>query len=181
MSKLSQREKNLLLLCFGVLAFVAMAIGANAVLQRRAEALKQIATLETQKRENAGWMNDRAFWEKRRTWLEQNMPTTDSVGRAQGQLLEQLQNEALDRGIAIQQQTLPESLNTADFREVSVNLRLRGDQATLMEWLATMQSPEKFQAIKALELELDARAREPTPQALCNLTVARWFKPASGL
>lgn len=181
MTKLSRREKNLLLLCFGVIALVATAIVANAILQRRTEALRKISALEAQKLENAGWMNDRAFWEKRRVWLDEKMPTTDSVGRAQGQLLEELQNEALDRGITIQQQTLPEAVSTPDFREVAVNLRLRGDHAVLMEWLSTMQSPEKFQAIKAIELELDTRAKEPTPQALCNLTLARWFKPASGL
>jgi hypothetical protein len=44
-----------------------------------------------------------------------------------------------------------------------------------------MQSPEKFQAIKELQIQLDSRAKEKTPQALCNLTLARWFKPVSGI
>jgi len=105
--KLTAREKNLLLLCVGVLVFMALAITANGFMQKRSALLQKIAALEVQKRENDTWMADRAFWEKRRSWLEEKMPSTDSLGRAQGQLLEQLQNEALDLGIAIQQQHLP--------------------------------------------------------------------------
>lgn len=179
--KLTAREKNLLLLCVGVLVFMALAIAANGFMQKRTALLQKITGLEIQKRENDTWMADRAFWEKRLRWLEEKMPTTDSIGRAQGQLLEQLQNEALDLGITIQQQTLPEAIATADYREVTVNLRLRGDQTTVLGWLATMQSPEKFQAIKQLRMELDSRAREATPQTICNLTLARWFKPEAGL
>lgn len=47
------------------------------------------------------------------------------------------------------------------------------------EWLTTLQSPEKFQVIKDLEMELDLRSREPEPQAKCEITVARWFVPDS--
>lgn len=179
--KLTAREKNLLLLCVGVLVFMALAIAANGFMQKRTALLQKISTMQNQKRENDTWMADRAFWEKRLAWLEEKMPTTDSIGRAQGQLLEQLQNEALDLGITIQQQTLPEAVTTPDYREVTVNLRVRGDQTAVLGWLATMQSPEKFQAIKQLRMELDSRAREATPQTLCNLTLARWFKPQTGL
>lgn len=178
---LSSREKNLLLLCVGVLLFMAFAIAANSFMQRRADAVKKIAVLQAQKTDNETWLKDRAFQEKRRGWLAEKMPTTDSLGRAQGQLLEDLQNQALDLGIVIQQQTLPESVTTADYREVTVNVRVRGDQLVVMQWLAGMQSPEKFQAIKELQFQLDSRAKEKTPQALCNLTLARWFKPESGI
>jgi len=180
--KLTSREKSLLLLCVGVLVLMALAIVVNDFMGRRKTALEQITALRNQKRENDSWMADREFWDKRRTWLEKTMPVTDSLGRAQGQLLEELQNQALDLGITIQQQTLPpQSTPNENYREVLVTLRLRGDQAMLMQWLSTMQSPELFQAVRALEIELDSRAREKTPQVLCNLTVARWFKPESGL
>lgn len=181
LNQLSTREKNLLLLCAGVLVFMACAIGVNAFLSRRSALRERLVALENQKRENDAWLADQAFWDKRREWLEKSMPTTDSLGRAQGQLLEELQNQALDRGIAIQQQTLPEAVATADYREITVSLRVRGDQAAVLSWLAGMQSPEKFQALKQLRMELDSRAREKTPQTICNLTLARWFKPEGGL
>lgn len=178
---LSNREKNLLLLCVAVLAFVALAILTNNFLGRRREALQQIATLQGEKQGNDALLHEQEFWDKRRAWLADKMPGTDSLGRAQGQLLEDLQNEALDLGIVIQQQTLPEAVTNGNYREVAVSLRVRGDQAVMLQWLAGMQSPEKFQAIKDFKLELDSRAKEKTPQAVCNLTIARWFKPETGV
>lgn len=180
--KLTSREKNLLLLCVGVLVFMALAIVTNSFMQRRTDALKKLAALETQKRENDTWMADRAFWEKRRAWLVEKMPSTDSLGRSQGQLLEEVQNQALELGITTERPTLPPSPPANEnYREVAVSLRLRGDQTVVLQWLATLQSPEKFQAIRELEIELDTRAREKTPQVQCNLTLARLFKPETGM
>ncbi|MEN3942018.1 hypothetical protein WJU23_12040 [Prosthecobacter sp. SYSU 5D2] len=180
--KLTPREKNLLLGCVGVLVFMVFAVFVNDFLQRRSTALQKIATLQAQKNENATWMADREFWEKRRNWLVEKMPTTESLGRAQGQLLEDLQNQALEYGITAEQPTLPPlAAPNENFREVTVSMRLRGDQITVLRWLSTMQSPEKFQAIRLLDIEIDTRSREVTPQVVCNLTVARWFKPETGL
>lgn len=178
---LTTREKNLLLLCATVLVFMGLAIITNSFMGRRKAALEKIAELESEKRTNDAIVADQTFWDKRRNWLTEKMPKTESLGRAQGQLLEELQSQALDLGITIQQQTLPEAVTTADYREVAVNLRVRGDQTVLLQWLAGLQSPEKFQAIKEFKLELDTKAKEKTPQALCNLTVARWFKPEAGI
>jgi hypothetical protein len=60
-------------------------------------------------------------------------------------------------------------------------VRLRGDQTTVLDWLAGLQSPEKFQAVRELQVEIDTRSREKTPQVICNLTLARWFKPEAGI
>jgi hypothetical protein len=180
--KLTPREKNLLALCVGVLVLMALAIVVNDFLQRRKTAVEKIATLQALKSENDTWMADRNFWDKRRTWLVEKMPSTESLGRAQGQLLEDLQNQALEFGITTEQPTLPPlAAPTDNYREVTVSMRLRGDQTIVLQWLATMQSPEKFQAIRQLKLEIDSRAREKTPQVVCNLTLARWFKPDTGL
>ncbi len=180
--KLTSREKNLLLGCVGVLVFMVFAVLVNDFLGRRGIALQKIATLQAQKDENATWMADRDFWEKRRNWLVEKMPPVESLGRAQGQLLEDLQNEALEYGITSEQPTLPPlAAPNENFREVTVSMRLRGDQATVLSWLSTLQSPEKFQALRRLEVEIDTRSREKTPQVVCNLTVARWFKPEVGL
>lgn len=178
---LTNRERNLLLLCFGVLLLMGTLLIANTLLQKRTKLAARIADLENQKKENAVWLSDSAFWEKRRVWLDANMPTTDSLGRAQGQLLEQLQNEALDLGIKVLQQTLLDPTPTADYQEIAVSLRIYGEQSTVLRWIATMQSPDQFQAVKALEFELDNRSKEKLPQAQCNLTVARWFKPEGGI
>ncbi len=173
---LTSREKNLLLLCLGVLAVMAAVLSASTFLQKRSLALKRVEELELQEAENQALLGDRAFWDKRRAWLDQSLPATDSLGRAQGQMLEQLQNEALDKQIKVLQQTLPEQTETDHYRETSVSVRLYGSQDVLLQWIATMQSPEKFQVVKHIEFEPDTRSKAVTPQAQCNLTLARWFK-----
>ena len=178
---LSTREKRLLTLCIGVLVLMGSALLANEFIQRRSKALLKISSLENEKRENETWIRDQDFWQKRSEWLQASMPVAESLGRAQGQLLEEIQNAALDREITVEQQTLVEPVTTPHYREVAVSIRLRGDQTKLLTWISGMQSPEKFQALKAFEFEIDRRAREKTPQAVCNLTLARWFQPEGGL
>ncbi|MDI1312712.1 GspMb/PilO family protein [Prosthecobacter sp.] len=182
---LTQREKKLLGACLGALLLMATFIMLKQFLDRRTAVLARITSLENEKKENGHWMDDREFWDKRSAWMEQNMPTTESLGTAQAKLLEEIQNVALDYQLQVQkQQLLPDAAdsksNASVYREVAVEVRLRGDQTTMLGWLASLQSPEKFQAIKQLELEIDTKAKEKTPQTLCNLVLARWFKPETG-
>lgn len=174
---LNPREKRLLALCI-----ITIVLGVNAYafqdFNARHKALK--TNLETLKKQTLGdrmLLGDRAFWAKRQLWLDANMPYTNSAGKSQGQLLEDLRNQALDLGLKVENETLLEALALDHANEVAVNLRVKGDQDIMLRWLLSLQSPEKFTAIKSMELELDSRSREKTPQAQCNITVARWFNP----
>jgi Type II secretion system (T2SS), protein M subtype b len=178
---LTPREKKLLLACIGSLVVVGGMLGANDFLNRRREALARITTLQNELDEYKIWFEDRDFWNKRSKWLREFMPATESLGQAQAILLEDVQNDALDLELRVEQQRLLEPSSTANYREVAVEVRLRGDQTTLLGWLAGLQSPERFQAIKALEFQIDSKAKEKTPQAICEVTLARWFKPETGL
>jgi hypothetical protein len=175
--QLNPREKRLLIAVLATLFITFNFLVLREFSARRAAVSSGLSQLTEQVASNKVWLGDRDFWEKRKGWLDQNMPFTESAGRSQGQLLEDLQTSALDLGLAVTNTTLLEPLALDHANEVGVTIRLRGDQDTLLRWLLTLQSPEKFQAIKLIELELDSRAREKTPQAQCNLTVARWFNP----
>lgn len=174
---LNTREKRLLTLCV-----VTIVLGVNAFAFQEFNARRKALTsnLDTLKKQTVGdsmLLNDRPFWAKRQAWLNKAMPYTNSAGKSQGQLLEDLRNQALDLGLKVENETLLEALALDHANEVAVNLRLKGDQEIMLRWLLTLQSPEKFTAVKNIELELDARSREKTPQAQCNITVARWFNP----
>ena len=175
---LNQREKRLLFLCLGTIFIVINVLAFREFIVRRTTFTTSIAQLEQQRASNASLLRDRAFWEKRLAWLEKKMPFTDSAGRSQGQLLEDLQTAALDNELKITSQTLLEPLELDHCNEVAVSVRVRGDQDKMFRWLLTLQSPEKFQAIKNFDLQLDARATTKVPQAECNLTIARWFNSA---
>jgi hypothetical protein len=180
MTKLTPREKKLLGACVAVLVISATTLLAKEFLDRRMALEKSISALQAEKRDNDSWLTQRDFQESRKQWIESNLPTTDSLGRAQGQLLEEFQNAALNHEIRVVSSSLPAAHSTAHYREVAVTLKLYGDQAKMLSWLATLQSPERFYIIKAIELDPDSRSREPTPQIECDITVARWFKPEVG-
>lgn len=172
---LSDREKRLLGFCLLTIFIVINVIALREFNMRHKALTASLDQLTAEVRENEGLLSDRAFIEKRKAWLKKNMPYTNSAGKAQGQLLEDLQNAALENELKISNQTLLEPLALDHFNEVAVNIRIRGDQEKMLHWLVTLQSPEKFTTIKSIELELDNRAKEKTPQAQCNLTIARWF------
>ncbi len=178
---LTAREKKLLLACVGSLVLVGGMLAANEFLNRRRTAQERITTLQSELDELQVLFDDREFWNKRGKWLRETMPTTESLGQAQAKLLEDVQNDALDLELKVEQQRLLEPASNENYREVAVEVRLRGDQTTLLGWLASLQSPERFQAIKAIEFDIDTRAKEKTPQAICEMTLARWYKPESGL
>ncbi len=174
---MTTREKRLLAGCAAVVLISGGTIVVKSFLDQNDEVEARISALETQKGESEAWLANRALQEKRRAWLDQMMPTTDSLGRAQGQLLEEMQNALLDLGIKIENTKLPEAVSTPDYREVMVSLNLHGPESACMDWLATLQSPETFQLVKSLEIDPDTKSKEKTPQTFVNITVARWFKP----
>ena len=174
---LTSREKSMLGGCIAVIVLSASSLVGKEFLSRRNAVEQKITALTSEKNENEAWLSSREIQDKRKVWLDAAMPTTNSLGRAQGQLLEELQNAVLDRGMKIVRTTLNDPTKNANYQEVTVNINLRSDQAVAIEWLSTLQSPETFQIIKAIEINPDDKAKEVTPQAFVNLTIARWFKP----
>ena len=178
MGRLSKRETGLILLCV-LVAFIMANIFVGLKIHRTLGGGKEeIRRLQDQLAENRMYLEERDLWDKRRAWMDANMPAPiQSTLNAQGALAQALQDELLDRKIKIERQNLQEPVTGNYYEEVAVSLRLRGEAAVINEWLATLQSPEKFQVIKNLTLELDTKSKEAEPQAVCNVSIARWFTP----
>ncbi|MEI6534590.1 MAG: hypothetical protein WCN98_04555 [Verrucomicrobiaceae bacterium] len=175
--RLNQRERRLLAACLLVIFTVFNVLAYREFSLRRKALDTSITQLQDQSASNHTWLKDRVSWDKRMKWLDTSMPYTDSAGRSQGQLLEELQTSSLDAELKITGQTLLEPLALDHCNEVAVNIKISGDQDKLLRWLLTLQSPEKFQAMKTFDLEIDGKSKEKSPQAQCNLTLARWFNP----
>jgi hypothetical protein len=181
MGNLSKRERLLLMLCFVTIFVIVNAFIFKAVYKKLSGSGVVIDDLKIQKMELGQLMAGAELWEKRKVWLDENLPPPMvSVGRAQGELAEQLQQSLFEQKITIERQTLLEPVVTPFYDEVAVTLRIEGDAVKVNEWLTTLQSPEAFQTIKNIELELDSRSKETEPQAECEVTIARWFSPRAG-
>ena len=180
MRGLSNREKRLLLFCFLTIFVMANIFAGRAVWKTLRGSRSQITGLKSELEESRMWLEEKDEWDRRREWLDTNMlPAITSVGGAQGALIESLQQGVFDRTLKIERQSLLEPVSNSFYGEVAVNLRVRGEEAKITEWLSTLQSPEKFQVLKTLKLEPDTKSKETEPQAICDVTVARWHAPQS--
>jgi len=184
---LNSREKRLLMACLLTIFIVINFLAYRTYSTRNKSLNGRIQALDQQSKENRIWLDQKAKWQKRSKWLQANMSYTESAGRSQGQLLDELQTSALDAGLKVSNPTLLEPTQVATPKnpddivcnEVAVSLRVRGDQNKLLNWLLTLQSPERFRSMKGFEIELDTKAKEKIPQAQCNITLARWFNPVA--
>ncbi len=177
MRSLNPREVKLLLLCFATLFTMGNLIGIRFVTRSLSESNRTLQALRLEEAEQRSWLaeDDPAPLQ---AWLDAEMPQLQSAGKAQGALLERLQNEAFERKLEIERQNLLEPQTTRFYREVSVNVILDGELAQITALLTQLQQPGQFLVIKNLELRLDTESKEKEPQARCNLTVAQWFIPS---
>ena len=181
MRELTVREKVLLGACFGVIFIVANGFAARSILKNLSGGDSEIRNLKSELADYEMWLEDAPAAEAREKWLIEMMPRlgNSTLGKEQGDLLQALQDELFERKLTIDRQSLQDIEYNNFYTEVAVRLEIEGDEAVVTEWLTTLQSPEKFQVIKSLEMELDLRSREAEPQAECEITVARWFVPDS--
>lgn len=182
MRSLNSREKWLLGVCFGVILIVATAFVSRSVLKVLRGSESTILTLENELADQEMWIDETPKIEVREKWLSEKMPSLNgaSIGKLQGDLLQTLQDDLFERKLKIEQQSLQDVEQDAFYTEVSVRLIVRGEEKVLLEWLTTLQSPEKFQVIKTIELKPDLKSKEVEPQSLCQITIARWYLPDDG-
>lgn len=174
---LSKREKMLLLLCFFVIFAMANVFAFRYVKKNWGGGKGKVQALKTELADLEMWLEDADQMEAKDQWLRVNTPKETSMTKAQGDLLQFLQDDLFERKIKIEKQTLQEPESNDSFQEVAVSLKVRGAEKDIIEWLTTLQGAKKFQVIKRLELELDRKSREEEPQAVCEIILARWFSP----
>ncbi len=179
MRSLTNSEKRLLMLCFLTIFLVVNLFGARSIYKSLSGSGGRIKDLERQVMENGMILEEKPLWDRRQEWLDARMKPMESAGKAQGELAQELRDTLFERKLRVERQTLVEPVTGPFFDEVAVTMRIRGNAAELNDWLTALQSPERFVAIKALELKPDDRAREQEPQGECDITVARWFLPKS--
>ncbi|MEM7699122.1 MAG: hypothetical protein AAF236_12045 [Verrucomicrobiota bacterium] len=177
MRGLTGREKALLGLCALVIFLVANGFLARVLVRDLSGGDAKVRELKNQLGDQEMWLEDAEKTDVRERWLGENMPKLDgaSLGKVQGDLLQTVQDELFERKIKIEQQSLQDVERNRFFTEVAVRLSLRGDESQVIDWLTTLQDPEQFQVIKSLQLRIDPRAQEEEPQAVCQITLARWY------
>jgi len=180
MRNLNNREIKLLLLCLFTIFAIVNLFGVRAIYKGLKGGSGQEEDLKLELLDQKGWLGDEEYWERKNQWVMEKMPLAfDSVGKAQGELVQNLQDSLYENRIKIERQTLLEPKKDAYYDEVAVNLRIKGSAVKVNEWLSKLQGVDRFQIIKKLKLSIDSKSREKEPQANCEVTVARWFRAKS--
>ena len=181
MRGLTSREKGLLVFCLVVIFVVGNFFVIRAVMKTLGGSDRRIADLKAQLADYQMWTDEVEAQkaDARNLWLRANMPKIagSTLGKEQGDLLQSLQDELFERKLKIDQQSLQDPVLSEFYTEVSVRLRISGSEKAMIDWLVGLQSPKKFQVIKAIEIEPNRKSKEEEPQAICQITIARWFVP----
>jgi hypothetical protein len=177
MRGLRKSEIRLLLLCAATGFLVVNGIVWKEYRDRTKEKSETLSDLEGEIETNEAVLTEREFWEKRATWLSDHMPRFEDRGSAHSGLLEEMRSSALGHDLDIDQIVLVKPEGSPHYEEVAVTLQLDGPEYQLYRWLASLQAPELFQAIKYLKVYADQQdARSSEPLAECRVTVARWYQ-----
>jgi hypothetical protein len=171
MRALTVSERRLGLILLGLVLVIAnLFLGRMLVKQQRAWQ-RDIARLQVERREAATWLAEQDLWSQRKAWLDEKLPRSNHDGQDPARLLELLQQSAGRHKIVIIQQKLQEPLTLERYREVAIQLEVKGTLEAIGRWLAELQAPDKFQAITKLTMQ----NAEDAAQLKCQLTVAWWL------
>jgi hypothetical protein len=113
------------------------------------------------------------LWQQRRAWLDQHQPALGDEGDARAQMLETVLKGARDQHLDVLEQNLDEVEHNAGGTVVRVGVKVKGPMEGLCRWLAALQKPSDFYAVRAFSLKAD----EDATSMVCTLEVVRFFKP----
>jgi hypothetical protein len=170
---LRSSEKLLLILCGALIGGLGLVFFVREFQMRSAAARKRIDALQPEAAAADASLADAPFWEERRAWLDQYMPTLGDSGVSHSKFLEELRTSARERGLVLGPPVLLKPEAKPHFHDLAVTLQITGPDQAVYRWLADLQSPEKFQMIKYLLLTAQPG---PAPRMTGTVTVSRLFK-----
>ncbi len=164
MRALTSKEKRLLFFLLGALFLLLNVVALKTFLGRRAALQANIAALEGELVQSRAILGQKDYWAERAQWLATNH-------------IEFVESTAKQSGLTYTRRGGgPVPSEGRPYAEVFDASTVRGDMKSLVEWLSKLQQPKEFRAIKQLRIK---SAEEP-PNVVCDIEVARWFRPVEG-
>lgn len=177
MRALTAKEQKLLFLLIGALFVLLNVVGLQAFLNRQRLLQSNIAQLRTQLDEHRSILADQDYWAERRAWLEANQPADDiSTVEDDTKFTQFVQTSAKNSGLAYTRRgggPMPPRGSIAEVYDAST---VKGPMRALVKWLSELQKPAEFRVIKQLRI----KSAEKPPDVVCDVEVARWYRPVEG-
>jgi hypothetical protein len=152
-------------------------VALKTFLNRRAALQTNIQTLEAELMQSRTVLGQQDYWGERAQWLESNQPTDDvSTVDDDNRFIEFVESTAKQSGLAYTRRGGgPVPSEGRPYAEVFDASTVKGNMKSLVEWISKLQQPKEFRAIKQLRI----KSGEP-PEVICDIEVARWFRPVEG-
>ncbi len=152
----TKSERTLMLLLGGIFVALLLLFAWQALQKKLQEHRKEEAELRKQLADMQPWIGQEPLWVERRTWLQENPPEQWHRETSEADLVQQLQTSLAAQGLDILNQRLIGAQDLAGFREIAVQITLRGTTEKIVRWLHEVQQPGEFVAIRQFNLRADA-------------------------
>jgi type II secretory pathway component PulM len=177
MRALTAKEQKLLFLLIGALFVLLNVVGLQAFLNRQRLLQSNIAQLHLQLDEHRSILADQDYWEDRGAWLDANQPFDDvSTIEDDTKFTEFVEISAKNSGLEYTRRgggPLPPRGSIAEVYDAST---VKGPMEAVVKWLSELQKPREFRVIKQLRI----KSTEKPPDVICDVEVARWYRPLEG-
>lgn len=175
MRALTAKEKRLLVVLLGALFVLVNVIGINTYLARLQGLKSAMVKLQGEAVENRVILEEGVVWLERAAWLAANQPADDvATTDDDAKFYEFVETSAKNAGLSYQRRDAGTVPHSDVMAEVFDSSQVKGTMEALVKWLVQLQDPAAFRAIKQITI----RSGEP-PQVLAEVTVARWYRPAT--
>lgn len=151
----TKSEKLLLVVFAAMLLFLLGILLWRALQQNLRGRHSADAALVAQIEELRGWTSQKDLWLERGAWLQENPPPAWDRETSEAELVQKLQSTLASNGIDIVGQRLIGTSEISGYREIAVQLTLRGTTEEIVRWLNAIQQPGEFIAIRQLNLRAD--------------------------
>lgn len=176
MRTLTSREKILLLVSVSTVFIGGGMMGASTYMRRLNVAKTSLLAAQGEVTKNKTLVNDRKSWEARSALVATTAPVLTSRNAELTKFSDEIQKSVETIGLKVDKQNFEEEKKgTGGYTEVGVKFEVSGEQKKILEWIKPFQEPGKFVAVKSLTIEPNPKSKEKEPQAICRVTLARWF------
>ncbi len=176
MRTLTSKEKRLLAGLLGTLFILLNVVGLQAFLNRKRALDANISQLETKLSESRAILDQKDYWRERGAWLDENQPTDDvTTIEDDTKFTEFVETSAKNSGLQYTRRGGGPLPAKGPYAEVYDASQVKGTMEQLVKWLAELQQPKAFRAVKQLRI----KSGEP-PEVIADIEVARWYRAAGG-
>jgi hypothetical protein len=176
MRALTAKEKRLLIGLLGALFVLLNAVGLQAFLNRQRALQSNIVRLQSQLEEGRALLAEKDFWRERASWLDEHQPPDDiTTTDDDAKFYEFVETSAKNAGLTYTRRDAGNQTDAGAYAEVFDSSQVKGNMKSLVKWLAELQQPTAFRAVK----QIAVKSGEP-PEVIAEVEVARWYRPTEG-